>query len=203
MKKKLKIILLYAILILIILLLLGGILNVFMMAWAQRYTVAHDKLDLLPSDFTPDFIIVLGAKAIDDNTMSKILTDRVDTGIKAFWHYGGKIPLLLSGGDTPGQNEINAMSVYVNAAGVSENLIFTDGEGINTYVSVLRSKEQFDAKRILIVTQGFHLPRSLYIARSLGIEAYGVSSDLHRYFARNYIREYFARIKDFLYVMSV
>ncbi|MBQ9921867.1 MAG: YdcF family protein [Clostridia bacterium] len=202
MKKKLKITLLYILLIGIILLMLGGIVNVFMMAWAQRYMVAHDKIDMLPSDFTPDLIMVLGAKAIDDNTMSKILTDRVDVGLKAFWHYDGEIPLLLSGADTPGQNEVNAMSVYVNAAGVSDNLILTDGDGLNTYASVFRSKEQFGAKKILIVTQDFHLPRSLYIARSLGIEAYGVSSDLHKYFKRNYIREYFARIKDFLYVMS-
>ena len=173
------------------------------MSWAQRYTVSHDSIDSLPSDFLPDFILVLGAKTIDDDTMSKILTDRVDVGIKAFWHYEGKVPFLLSGGDTPGQNEVNAMSVYTKAAGVSEDLILTDGGGVNTYASMLRAKEEFGAEKILIVTQGFHLPRSIYIARSLGIEAYGVSSDLHIYFRRNYIREYFARIKDFLYVMSV
>lgn len=201
-RKKIKIILIYSILILIILLLMGGILNVFMMAWAQRYTVSHDTIDALPADFKPDMILVLGAKTVDDTTMSKILTDRVDVGLKVFWHYEGNVPLLLSGGSVPGENEVNAMSVYVNAAGVSQDVILTDGEGVNTYASMLRTKEQFGAKKIVIVTQGFHLPRSIYIARSLGMEAYGVSSDLHIYFKRNYIREYFARIKDFLYVMS-
>ena len=201
MKKKIKIISIYAILFIIILFMLGGIVNIFMEAWSDAYTVTHEKIEALPQDFLPDCILIPGAKVHDDSTMSTILTDRVDIGLEVFGHYSENVPLLLSGGDTPGENEINAMHLYVSACGVEDESVLTDGEGVNTYASILRAKEVFNAEKILIVTQDFHLPRAIFIARSLGMEAYGVSSDLHKYYTRNYIREYFARIKDVFSVM--
>ncbi len=204
MIKKLKTAGIYILLFLLILLMLGGVANVFMLAWADRYTVTHESISALPSDFKPDCILVLGAKAIDDNTMSAILSDRVKVGLAVYNHYDGEVPLLLSGGSAPGENEVNAMAVHVSAEGVSDELILTDGEGVNTYASISRAKELFKAEKIVIVTQDFHMARSVFIARSLGLEAYGVTADLRAYFPRNYIREYFARIKDlFAVTMNV
>ncbi|MBE6689307.1 MAG: YdcF family protein [Ruminococcaceae bacterium] len=202
MKKKIKNTLLYTFLFALILFMLGAAVNIFMMAWAQKYIITHNNLDALPEDFTPDCILVLGAKVIDDNTMSKILSDRVDAGLMVYEHYSGNVPLLLSGGDKPGQNEINAMSVYAFAKGAKEDLVLTDGKGVNTRASMARAKEIFNAKKMIVVTQDFHMARSLFLARSMGLEAYGVTSDFRMYYPRNYIREYFARIKDMLLVMS-
>ena len=59
-------------------------------------------------------------------------------------------------------------------------------------------KEIFGAKRILIVTQEYHLYRALYIARNFGLEAWGVAADYREYsgqFNRD-VREILARIKD-------
>ena len=64
-----------------------------------------------------------------------------------------------------------------------------------------RAKEVFGATKIIIVTQGYHLSRAIYCAESLGLEAYGVSSDLRNYGKAIYnnVREFAARVKDFGY----
>ena len=57
-------------------------------------------------------------------------------------------------------------------------------------------------KRVLIVTQKYHLYRALYIAEKLGIDAYGVSADLRSYRKQfKYdLREILARVKDVVWV---
>ena len=74
-----------------------------------------------------------------------------------------------------------------------------DHAGFSTYESIYRAKEIFGAKKILIVTQEYHLYRALYIARCFGIDAYGVSSDLDNYYGQFHrdVREILARVKDF------
>ena len=61
------------------------------------------------------------------------------------------------------------------------------------------AKEIFCVDKAIIVTQEYHLKRALFIARTLGIEAYGVTSDIHQYPRRDYyeLREKAARVKDF------
>jgi vancomycin permeability regulator SanA len=74
-----------------------------------------------------------------------------------------------------------------------------DHAGFSTYECMYRAKEIFAAKKIVIVTQKYHLYRALYIAEQMGIEAYGVSADYRGYLnqeARD-LREVLARVKDF------
>ena len=76
--------------------------------------------------------------------------------------------------------------------------IFMDHAGFSTYDSMYRAKDVFEAKKIVIVTQKYHMYRALYVAEQLGIEAYGVNSDPQTYseqFIRD-IREVLARDKD-------
>ena len=62
-----------------------------------------------------------------------------------------------------------------------------------------RARDIFDAERILIVTQGYHLYRAIYDARALGLDAYGVDADLRTYAGQTFrdLREVLARVKDF------
>lgn len=64
----------------------------------------------------------------------------------------------------------------------------------------IEQKKIFKAKKVIIVTQKYHLYRSLYIAKSLGLEAYGVDADLRSYRGQNKreIREVLSRDKDFI-----
>ena len=83
--------------------------------------------------------------------------------------------------------------------GVPSSDVFMDHAGFSTYESIYRAKEIFEADKIIIVTQEYHLYRALYIAEKLGIEAYGVNADYHTYRGQimRDVREVLARCKDF------
>ena len=100
-------------------------------------------------------------------------------------------------------DEVNYMLDKAEEHGIERKDVFTDHAGFSTYESIYRAKEIFGAKRIIIVTQEYHLYRALYLAEKLGIEAYGVSASLHGYGSQDYqdMRESLARMKDFFYAL--
>lgn len=147
-----------------------------------------------------DCILVLGCQVKPDGVPSHMLEDRLRKGVELF--QAGAAPKLLMSGDH-GQkyyNEVGAMKRYAVDAGVADSDVFMDHAGFSTYESMYRAKEVFGAKRIIIVTQKYHLYRAIYIANALGLEAYGVSCDYRSYSGQFYrdVREILARNKDFL-----
>ena len=126
-----------------------------------------------------DCILVLGAGVRDNGSPSHMLEDRLKKAIEL---YRAEIsPKLLMSGDhgRVGYNEVGVMKRYAVREGVPESNVFMDHAGFSTYESLRRAKEVFGVQKVLIVTQGYHLYRALYIARQLGLEAYGVGADLH------------------------
>ena len=97
-------------------------------------------------------------------------------------------------------DEVNIMKNYAIERGVKSEDIFMDHAGFSTYESIYRAKAIFKAKRIVIVTQKYHLYRALYIAKQLDLEVYGVGADPRQYVGATYreIREILARDKDFI-----
>ena len=145
-----------------------------------------------------DCILVLGCLVKDDGRPSDMLQDRLRRGVELYEL--GAAPKLLMSGDhgRVEYDEVAAMKQYAVDAGIASENVFMDHAGFSTYESIYRAKEIFQAKKILIVTQEYHLYRALYIANRLGVEAYGVSSDYHTYVGqsmRNF-REMLARVKD-------
>lgn len=143
--------------------------------------------------------IILGAKVFDDNILSHVLADRLETGIDLY--HAGKVEKLLLTGDH-GQSrydEVNAMREYALSKGVPAEDIFMDHAGFDTYDSMYRARDIFEIKSAVVVTQRFHLARSVYIARVLGIDATGASADKHVYIKGRLfeIREVLARVKAF------
>ena len=147
-----------------------------------------------------DCIIVLGCQVKEDGTLSHMLRDRVEQGLTLYRQ--GAAPKLLMSGDhgTAGYDEVNAMKGYAVDAGVPSEVVFMDHAGFSTYETVYRAKAVFEAKKVVIVTQRYHLYRAVYIAGRLGLEAYGVSADLRSYAGQTVrdCREVLARCKDFL-----
>ena len=144
-----------------------------------------------------DCILVLGAKA-DESGPSPILEDRLNEGI-ILYESGVSSKLIMSGDHgRKGYDEVNAMKAFAIEKGIPSEDIFMDHAGFSTYDSIYRAKAIFNAKKIVIVSQKYHLFRALYIAESLGIEAYGVASDLrpHSGATGREIREIIARDKD-------
>lgn len=143
--------------------------------------------------------IVLGAKAKASGAPSDVLSDRIAQAVTLY--RSGKVRKLLLSGDhgRPEYDEVNCMRRCALAEGVRPEDIFCDHAGFDTYDSMYRARDVFDVTRAIVVTQGFHLPRALYIARGLGIEASGAPCDQRRYIARlwNAAREALARVKAF------
>ena len=152
------------------------------------------------SDF--DCILVLGCKVKENGVPSDMLADRLAMGV-ALQQAGVSEKLLMSGDHGQEEyNEVAVMKQYAIEKGVASEDVFMDHAGFSTYDSVYRAKEIFEAKKILIVTQEYHLYRALYVAEELGMEAYGVSADTRTYFgqAKRDVREVLARVKDFFMV---
>ena len=145
-----------------------------------------------------DCILVLGCFVKDDGRPSDMLFDRLTRGVELYDM--GAAPKLLMSGDHGREeyDEVAAMKQFAIDEGIPSEDVFMDHAGFSTYESVYRAKEIFQADKILIVTQEYHLYRALYIANQLDVEAYGVSSDYHTYvgqFMRDF-REMLARVKD-------
>lgn len=149
-----------------------------------------------------DAIIVLGCK-VNGNEPSMMLRFRLDKGIELYKDMNTK--LLLSGDHGQKEyDEVNAMRDYVLEQEIDTHNVFLDHAGFSTYDSMYRAKEVFGIKKVIVVTQRYHLYRSLYIANKLGIEAYGVAADDIPYpmiNKKNEIREFLARNKDFVKTM--
>ena len=133
------------------------------------------------SNLNADCIIVLGAGIRKDNTPTWILEDRLIVADKLYKN--GAAKKLLMSGDHGSQehNEVRVMRDYSLNEGVPIEDIFMDHAGFETYDTMYRAKEVFGAKKVIIVTQEYHMYRALYIADKLGLDAYGVTSDLRFY----------------------
>lgn len=146
-----------------------------------------------------DCILVLGCKVHSDGAPSAMLEDRLRRGVELF--HAGAAPKLLMSGDhgTMTYNEVQSMKQYAIDHEIPSSDIFMDHAGFSTYESIYRARVIFQAKKIIIVTQEYHLHRALYIAAALGIEAYGVDADYRSYSGQTArdIREILARNKDF------
>lgn len=147
-----------------------------------------------------DCILVLGCGVLPSGRPSAMLADRLQQGV-ALYENGVSGKLLMSG-DHGGAyyDEVNTMKNYATEKGVPSEAVFMDHAGFSTYESMYRARDVFRAKKIVIVTQKYHLYRAIYIARALGLEAYGVAADYRTYggqFFRD-VREVLARNKDFI-----
>lgn len=147
-----------------------------------------------------DCILVLGCKVKSNGVPSDMLEDRLRRGVELF--HAGAAPKLLMSGDhgTMTYNEVQSMKQYAIDNDIASADIFMDHAGFSTYESIYRARDIFQAKKIIIVTQEYHLYRALYIAGALGIEAYGVHADYRNYAGQSAMdfREILARNKDFL-----
>ncbi len=146
-----------------------------------------------------DCILILGAGIWGDKP-SLMLKDRLDKGIELYKN--GVSPKIIMSGDHGREDydEVNLMKKYAIEKGVPSEDIFMDHAGFSTYDSIYRAKEVFKVKKMVVVSQKFHLYRALYISNALDVEAYGVMAEPTKYSGQFYreLREILARDKDFV-----
>jgi SanA protein len=125
--------------------------------------------------------VVFGAGLQYDGSPSPVLRDRVETAAELY--FAGKVEKVLMSGDNRflNYNEPGSMADYAVSLGVPVDAIVLDYAGRRTYDTCYRAKEIFGVTSVLLVTQNFHLPRSLFTCQQLGLQAYGVSADRRQY----------------------
>ncbi len=146
-------------------------------------------------------VIVLGAAVLRSGQLSAVFLDRANAAILLY--QAGKAHKILVSGDnsTVEHNEVDPARKYLMSQGIPEGDIYLDHAGFDTYSTMYRAKEIFGVTSAIVATQSFHLPRALYIARSLGLDAVGYRSDNVHLLARNEVRESLARIKAVLDIL--
>jgi SanA protein len=142
--------------------------------------------------------IVLGAGLNRNGSMSGMLYDRVQQAIRLY--RAGKVDRILVSGDhhTWGYDEPGTMRNALQRAGIPDSAIFTDHAGFDTWATMERAVRVFGVRSAVVVTQGFHMDRALYLAREAGLKATGLTADLRGYGRQGQIstvRELFARVK--------
>ena len=149
-------------------------------------------------DDPADAVIVLGCMVYDDSTPSPMLDRRIQMGVKAY-KLGIARKILLSGDHgTKGYDEVNVMRKVALENGVPSEDIFMDHAGFSTYETMYRAVHVFGIKKAVVVTQNYHLYRSVYNAENLGMDACGIDSGNEGFIInpKSYPREFLAQAKD-------
>ena len=173
--------------------------------WVVRSTASLVYTDIAAAP-SLQAALVLGSRVYPSGQVSRILADRLDGAIELYQQK--KVQKLLVSGDhgTQGYDEANAMRNYLRKRGIPAEDIFMDHAGFDTYDSVYRAKYVFQAQSVIIVSQAFHVPRALMIARALSLHAIGVPADRHAYprawMLRIDLRESLARVKAFFDILT-
>lgn len=189
------------VIVLVIIALAATAMNIIIVHQSAPFIVAMEDADLSDADC----IVVLGAGYINDYTPSNILADRIDTALQLHSKATG-VKLLMSGDseDPEEHDEALVMCNYAHSRGISDDAIIADGYGINTYDSIWRARFVYGADTVVISTQKYHLYRAIYIARMLGMKAYGVDCSAREYRSVKLwydFREVIARCKDYLFCL--
>ena len=117
--------------------------------------------------------LVLGTSSkLSDGNTNPFFESRIDAAAKLYEQ--GKIDNILVSGSNDGQyyDEPMTMTRALLERGVPQNVIMQDRAGYRTLDSIIRAKEIFGLRELIIISQPFHNKRALYIARHHGIKAY-------------------------------
>ena len=177
------------------------VINRLVVSGAGKITIGNKDYTI---DETYDAIVVLGAGLRADGTPSNMLEDRLKGAIELYKK--GIAPKIILSGDCSGEDydEVSSMKKFCIDNGVVESDIIRDDKGFSTYETMENVVKTMGYKKIMVVTQKYHLYRSVYIARRMGADADGFATDYREYIflaqRKRDIREMVARFKDFFKV---
>ncbi len=174
-----------------------GLLVIFILAtniviYVQTKSYIYNDITKVPN---AEVALIPGAAIFQNGALSSIFIDRADMAIKLY--EAKKVSKILVSGDNSidSHNEVNPVRLYLISKDIPDQDIFLDHAGFDTYSTMYRARDIFKVSSVLITTQSFHLPRSVFIARRLGMKVYGVNSDVGNILFRNNVREVFADAK--------
>jgi SanA protein len=142
-------------------------------AYADAYVPAD--VDDLPA---VDAAVVLGTAPYGTRGQRyRTLSSRLKAGYD-LWSHGKARYLIVSGNRiAPNYDEPTRMRDGLDALGVPPEFVYRDPDGIRTWESMIRARDIYGLRRVIIVSERDHLARALFIARHLGMEAWGYPAE--------------------------
>ncbi len=181
---------------------LVGCISLYVTKSTEKYVYNQENITIQDNQDEYDAILILGS-GVRGNYPTPILKERLDTGI--YLYENGIAPKIIMSGDHGREyyDEVNIMKDYAIEKGVPSEDIFMDHAGFSTYESMYRVGYIFGAKKVIVVSQEYHLYRAIYIGRRLDLDVIGANA------AKNILgghsvrltREIFAQNKDFFKIM--
>ena len=152
----------------------------------------------IPSDYR--VAVVFGAKVQADRNPTRFLKDRLDAVIRLY--NDDQIDAILLSGEklNEGFNEIDVMEKYLLDRGVKIEDTYLDGAGLDTYSTIYRTKNIYQFKKVILISQSFHLKRAVFLGKFFGLDCVNYSADSGPYKTekRQSFREVLANIKALL-----
>lgn len=176
-------------------------INIYMISFSKDYIFS--EVEDVPA---AQASMILGAGVSTSGTISFVARDRVEAALDLY--HRGKAEKVIISGDHGRKNydEVNSMKNYIKLMHhIDDQDIFLDHAGFSTYESMYRARDVFLMDDVIVVSQEFHLPRAIYIARKLGLNAVGyVAPEISPFSKKTHIswniREFLARVKSFFLV---
>ncbi|MFI8707192.1 YdcF family protein [Bacillus sp. NPDC077411] len=148
---------------------------------------------------TAPYVLILGAKLFGDKP-SLSLQNRLDVAL-GYLHSHPKVKVVVSGGqgDDEDISEALSMSRYLMENGIGKERILLEDRSTSTYENIKFSKDLYDIKHAVVVSNTYHLYRAKIIADRLGMKMEALAAPTpKRSRKKAYIREYAAVIKTIL-----
>lgn len=170
-----------------ILLLVGWVIYTY----SQMKHVANEK----PPKDVP-YMIVLGAK-VNGDKMSKALFERAKVGLD-YLKQNKQTKVIVTGGQGQDEDisEAEALRRYYTENGISADRILMEDQSVNTYENIKFAKKLYSFNEAVIVSNDFHLYRSIHLAKAQGVKAYPLAGETPKIVkGKLYVREVLAILK--------
>jgi SanA protein len=164
--------------------LLGLGLSIFLLSsilsnWFRRRADSRllRSLDQIPEKA---LIVVLGCKPRGPSgRLNLYFIGRVASAAAAYHHrhhghHGSDHQILCSGRILDGVNEATELATALEAAAVPPSAIVLDSDSDRTIDSIDHVTSHYGDRSVVFVTQSFHLPRTLFLSRRRGLDAWGL-----------------------------
>jgi SanA protein len=149
--------------------LLAAMANQVMASWGKVY--ATGDIARLPQ---VEVGLVLGTLPYDPpGRLNPWLSDRLGAAVE-LWRAGKVKCLIVSGNrESDSYDEPSVMRDVLVARGVPAGVIYRDFAGFRTVTSIARARDIYRQKRLIVVSQRDHINRAIFLARHMGVEAWG------------------------------
>ena len=177
--------------------------GVIFILYTNLTILSYRKNIIFDASFIPTttVVMVFGGGMKDDGSVSDMAGERLKVGI--YLYKIGKAQTMLITGDD-GQfrlNEVDEMKRVAVKGGVAVDDIIVDRHGYRTYESCARAHDIYHLKKIVAVSQVFHLPRIAFLCEHFDVEVIGAPAEFHidaYSWTRNTIREILSRTKNWV-----